>query len=48
MSLYYLFCRFADDPSPPSNHADNLSDADRETMSPGIDCTEINTRVISV
>ncbi|VDL19276.1 unnamed protein product [Hymenolepis diminuta] len=33
-----------DDPSPPSNNADNLSDADRDTMSPGIDCPEINTR----
>ncbi|CDS42928.1 Homeodomain protein CUT [Echinococcus multilocularis] len=37
-----------DDPSPPSNNADNLSDADRETMSPGIDCTEINTRELAL
>lgn len=33
-----------DDASPPSNNADNLSDADRDTASPGIDCPEINTR----
>uniref|UniRef100_A0A5K3EV29 One cut domain family member n=1 Tax=Mesocestoides corti TaxID=53468 RepID=A0A5K3EV29_MESCO len=35
-----------DDPSPASNHGDNMSDADRDTLSPGLDCTEINTRAV--
>ncbi|VDD81163.1 unnamed protein product [Mesocestoides corti] len=36
------------DPSPASNHGDNMSDADRDTLSPGLDCTEINTRELAL